>query len=207
MSSAIRLPEPNDSAQFFKQLKQHSEWYWAETDINPAQQGLQVQQGSVWNSGLDEAELEAFEKKMGMQFPPVLQNFYRCMNGLSKPGIETWGKTPFWSGARNEVYYPVFFAYPNDLERMHYLLEWAYRENVVADEYLEKGLIPRLFPILGHTFLVLEKDHQPVITLTGKGIHYSADNLSKLLATTIFDNLQHASAFESVRRPVSFWLE
>lgn len=207
MSFAIRLPAPDDSLQFFKQLKLKSEWYWAETDINPAQQGLQVQQGSAWNSGLDEATLEEFQKKMGFTFPLALQHFYRCMNGLNKPGIETWGKTPFWSGNRNEVYYPVFFSYPEDLERMRYLMDWAYQEHMVAPEYLEKGLIPRLFPILGHTFLVLEKGHQPVITLTHEGMHYRADNLSKLLATTVFDDLQFASGFESVSRPVSFWLE
>jgi hypothetical protein len=200
----VKLPDPDDSIDFFKAVKQLSEEHWTTTDISKGIYGFQIQKNSKWRRGLASIDIEEFENELKIKFPRSLKNFYQTMNGLDKPGINVYG-----NDGTQHMYSPVYYSYPDDLEVIKDRIEWILEANKLTASQLEKNGIPKIFPITGHRFLILDDNNQ-VLSMYGDDIIYWAENISKLIANDIFGNIYNADDFEinptDVKR-VKFWLE
>jgi len=200
----VTLPPPNNSLSFFESIKRESEIYWAETKPSLGISGFQIQQHTIWREGLNEVGLREFERAINMVFPTPLRNFYSVMNGLTKAGINLYGNngTPF-------SYRPVFYSYPDDIALINEQIDWIYEATSVNKELLGNS-ISRIFPIYGHRFMLIDAPGNPILSMYGDDIIYWADNVSKLLANEIFDNINNVSDFESSperQTEISFWLD
>jgi len=194
------LSKPNGSVEFFKEIKRLSEEYWSKTDINSNIFGFQIQKGTKWKNGLSENELAEFQKELNVVFPEELKNFYRTMNGLDKKGINVFG-----SNGTEPSFNPIYYSYSNDLKQIRENINWIYESNGVKSDNVE---IPRIFPIKGHRFLILDRNNQ-ILSMHGDDIIFWSDNISKLIATDIFENIKNVTDFESnpnFAKPIEFWL-
>lgn len=199
------LPPPDDSIAFFEVIKSTTEDDWAATTLAKHIYGFQIQENSKWRIGLSDAEIAEFERVVGHAFPTPLKNFYRTMNGLTKPGINIYGNdgTPF-------AYRPVFYSFPEDLPLLQEMIKWIYDANGVDAEKISQDGISRIFPISGHRFMLIDIAENPILSMHGNDIIYWADNLSKFLANDLVGNIWNISDFESVGKDsseVKFWLD
>jgi hypothetical protein len=202
----IHLPEPDDSLAFFEVLKKESEKYWVDIVPSKGVYGFQVQPGTKWRPGLDEKQLRDFENAVGFSFPLPLRNFYRTMNGVTKPGINLYG-----SSGEPPAFHPVFYSYPEDMQVMRELIEWICNEMGVKKEDLESSGISRIFPVYMHRFLLIDIPGNPILSMYGSDIIPYAENLSRLLAQEIFDHVEfNNSAHEDqsgTLPEIRFWLD
>ena len=204
LDNYIKLPAPDDSIDFFETVKRLSEKYWATTDINKELYGFQVQRNTKWKDGLNDNQLDDFEKSLNITFPVGLRNFYKTMNGLDKPGINVYGN----DGTEHSIS-PVYYSYPDDIELIKDKIEWILESNNLTNERLNIDNIPKIFPVTGHRFLILD-DNKQILSMYGDDIVYWAENISKLIANEIFDNIYNVEDFESNpanAKSVKFWLE
>jgi len=195
-----QLPIPNSSVEFFIEIKHLSEKYWSEYDINPDIVGFQIQNGTKWKKGLSEKELSDFQAELNIEFPEELKNFYRTMNGLDKKGINVFG-----SNGTEPNFNPIYYSYPDDLKQFRENINWIYESN---DAKMENAEIPKIFPVTGHRFLILDGNNQ-ILSMYGDDIIFWSDNISKLIATDIFENIKNVTDFESnpnFAKPIKFWL-
>ncbi|WP_160716471.1 SMI1/KNR4 family protein [Chitinophaga solisilvae] len=194
---------PDDSIAFFEQLRELSDRHWAGSSLDHDIFGFQVQPGTTWNPGLSAAELKAFEAAVGFTFPAPLRHFYEVMNGLDKPGVNIYG-----SSGHTPAYTPVFYAFPNDMDRIQNLLQWIYSANNITAGRLRAEGISRIFPICGHRFMLVDVPGNPVLSMYGSDIIYWTDNISKLIATHIFPELAGKPAFKPTPVPsgIKYWL-
>jgi hypothetical protein len=194
------LPIPNNSIEFFKRIKSLSEEYWNNSDINPNIFGFQIQKGTKWKNGLSENELSDFQTQIKIEFPEELKNFYRTMNGLDKKGINIFG-----SNGSEPNFNPIYYSYPENLEKIRENINWIYESNGVKVENIE---IPKIFPITGHRFLILDENNQ-ILSMYGDDIIFWSENISKLIGTEIFENIENISDFKSnptFVKSIKFWL-
>ena len=195
-----QLPLPNSSIDFFTAIKRLSEKYWSECDINPDIFGFQIQNGTKWKKGLSEYELADFQAELNMEFPEELKNFYRTMNGLDKKGINVFG-----SNGTEPNYNPIYYSYPENLKQIRENINWIYESNNAKTENKE---IPKIFPVTRHRFLILDENNS-ILSMYGDDIIYWSENLSKLIANDIFENIKNVTDFESnpnSAKPIKFWL-
>lgn len=168
----------NNSLTSFELIKQKSEQYWEQIDLEVSY-GFQIQQNSKWKKGLTDEQLIDFQKQLGIQFPESLKSYYKTMNGLDKPGLDN-------NGGKGEIEFgPIFYSYPDDIEEIRSNINWILEANTVTKEVIIEQNVPLLFPYLGHRFLVLNKE-QRVLSMHGRDIIYWAYNLSKGIARDIF---------------------
>ncbi|MBL4676252.1 MAG: SMI1/KNR4 family protein [Mucilaginibacter sp.] len=201
----IKLPQPDNSIPFFETIKIESEKYWGETTINNNVYGFQIQPESKWKPGLDDHALLEFEQALGFKFPLSLWNFYKTMNGLTKPGINIYGNS-----GTPEAFRPVFYSYPEDLDIIDaYINGVLEANNITKDDLVNQG-ISRIFPVFSHRFILIDAPVNPILSMYRDDIIYWADNLSKLLATEIFTNIYNAWDYESKTEncpEIKFWLD
>lgn len=200
----VTLPQPDDSIQFFQIIKEESEKYWTETSPNNDIYGFQIQQGTKWRQGLKEDDLKEFEKTMGFSFPTPLRDYYKTMNGLTKKGVNVYGKD-----GTTYSYRSVFYSYPDDVILIKEYIKWIYEATSVKEDELKNAGISRIFPIYGHRFMLIDVPGNPILSMYGDDIIYWTDNLSKLLANEIFDNIYNIYDFESSPQSqpeINFWL-
>ncbi|TFF36918.1 SMI1/KNR4 family protein [Mucilaginibacter psychrotolerans] len=201
----VHLPAPDDSILFFEAIKQKSEYYWAETTPNPSIYGCQQQGNSQWKPGLTDNELKDFEMAIGYEFPLPLKNFYKTMNGLTKPGINVFG-----SDGTKPTFKSLYYSYPDDLPVIEELINWIYEENKVNASMVKQGIVPAIFPVYQHRFMLTNSVDNPILSMHGADIIYWSDSLSKLLANEIFDANFNIHDFESnpINQPeIKFWLD
>jgi len=201
----ITLPQPDDSISFFETIKLKSEKYWA--DILPSRHiyGFQVQKDTKWRPGLSDNEITDFENSMGFTFPNPLRNFYKEMNGLTKKGINLYGDDGTVYAFRS-----LFYSYPEDMPLIQEQIDWIYEATSITRQHLAELGVSKIFPIYGHRFMLIDLPGNPILSMYGNDIVYWADNLSKLLANEIFDNIYNVSDFESppqTRPEIKFWLD
>ncbi len=204
IGSFCELPKPDSSIDFFEKLKSESEKFWEVTDINRKIFGFQIQNGTKWNKGLSENELMEFQKDVKLEFPEELKNFYRIMNGLDKKGINVNG-----NNGEGISFKPIYYSYPIDLELIKENINWIYESNEVNIDLVEQNEIPKIFPIIGHRFLIIDENKQ-ILSMYGNDIIYWSENISKLIATDIFNNIKNVSDFESNEKnmkSIKFWLD
>jgi len=202
----VTLPEPDDSISFFETIKRESEKFWADTLPNKGIYGFQIQQDSKWRSGLSDTELQEFENAVGFSFPTLLRNYYKTMNGLTKPGINLYGNS-----GTPPAFCSVFYSYPDDLQLIKENIDWNYEAMSVKKEDLEGLGVSRIFPVFQHRFMLIDTPSNPILSMYGDDIIYYAENLSKLLANEIFAGvIYNVSDFESPpqKQPkIKFWLD
>jgi hypothetical protein len=204
-ANMVDLPLPDDSISFFEKIKLLSERYWKETTPNKNLYGFQIQQNSKWKNGLSEHELAEFEKTMSFNFPLPLRNFYKTMNGLTKPGINIGG-----NDGSIPVFSPVFYSFPDDLAVIKESIELVCEENSIRIADLGMLTRSRIFPIFLHRFMLVDEPGNPILSMYGTDKIYWAENISKLLANEIFDDISNVSDFETNQRTtlnIKFWLD
>ena len=200
----IKLPEPDDSIGFFETVKRLSEKYWAANDISKKLYGFQIQKNSKWNDGLTDNQIDDFEENLKIKFPIGLRNFYKTMNGLDKPGINVYG-----NDGTEHTFSPVYYSYPNDIEEIAEKIKWILESNDLTNDKLVTDNIPKIFPVTGHRFIILDDNNQ-ILSMYGDDIVYWAENVSKLIANEIFDNIYNVDDFESNpanAKSIKFWME
>jgi len=202
----VTLPEPDDSISFFETIKRESEKFWADTLPSKGTYGFQIQQDSKWRPGLSDTELQEFEKAIGFSFLAPLRNFYKTMNGLTKPCINLYGSSGTPPAIR-----PGFYSYPDDLQLIKENIDWIYEATSVKKEQLEGFGVSRIFPVFQHRFMMIDVPGNPILSMYGDDIIYYAENLSKLLANEIFAGIiYNVSDFESpsqTQPEIKFWLD
>lgn len=203
MGQLIKLKKPDDSIEFFKNLKIRSEEYWKKVELDKAMYGFQTQKNTRWNKGLTEEQIESFESEIGIKFPPGLRNYYRLMNGVDLPAINIFG-----SCGEKPTYSPNFYSYPNDLESIRNRINWIYEANNITVEQLDAKGISKIFPVFGHRFVLI--DSGQVLSMFGNDIIYWTTNISKLLVIEIFKGKELPEEFKDEERRtqrVEFWLD
>ena len=199
---SITLPTPDNTIYYFQTIKNLSEQYWSVTQPNKNIYGFQIQENTIWNPGLSDADLQEFQDAIGFTFPEPLKNFYKVMNGLSKPGINLYG-----SDGTKPILNPVFYSYPKDLEEIKNLIKWIYDANLVLENDLSELNISRIFPVCWHRFVLIDVSGNPILSMYGDDIIYWSDNLCKLLANELFENIYNVHDFESKIANIPFWLD
>jgi len=202
----ITLPQPDDSHFFFETIKAESHKFWTDALLNKDIYGFQIQPQTHWRPGLGDIELKEFEKAAGFSFPTALRNFYKSMNGLTKPGINLYGNS-----GTPPTFRSVYYSYPDDLQLIQEQIDWIYEAMSVKKEDLEALGVSRIFPVYQHRFMLIDVPGNPILSMYGDDIIYYAENLSKLLGNEIFESvIYNISDFESppqTRPEVKFWLD
>jgi hypothetical protein len=202
----VILPQPDDSLSFFETIKRESEKFWTDTLLNKGIYGFQLQQGSKWQPGLSDKELQEFEKTIGFSFPAPLWNFYKTMNGLTKLGVNLYG-----SSGTPQAFRPVFYSYPDNLQLIQEQIDWIYEATSVKKEDLEGLVVSRIFPVFQHRFMLIDNPGNPILSMYADDIIYYAENLSKLLANEIFagviNNVSDLESLPQTQPEIKFWLE
>ena len=203
LKDLINLPIPTDELDFFDALKNESNVYWANTEINKDTYGFQIQKGSKWRDGLTDDEIANFENAIGFKFPTPLRNFYKTMNGLDKQGVNIFGNS-----GHEFSYRPIYYSYPDDLQIIKNNIEWIYEATNMDTEKLIQLGVSRIFPVCGHRFVLVDDPKHRVLSMYGDDIIPWSDSISKLIATDIFDNIYNASDFESNPNDfdIKFWV-
>ena len=201
----ITLRMPDNTVLFFQEVKRLSEQCWSLTQPNKDVYGFQVQENTTWMPGLSDADLLKFQDVIGFSFPEPLINFYKVMNGLSKPGINMYG-----SDGTKPTFSRIFYSYPQDIDKIKELIKWVYDANLISENDLLQLNISRIFPICGHRFMLIDVPGNPILSMYGDDIIFWADDLSKLLANELFKNIYNAYDFESMKYSgsgIDFWLD
>jgi len=205
MGRTIDLKIPDNSIEFFQDLKIKSEGYWNTIELNKGIYGFQTQKNTKWNKGLSEEDINTFESELGIKFSNGLRNYYKVMNGVDLPAINIYG-----SSGSEPKYSNNFYSYPKDLEAIKKQINWIYESNDITEgELIQKG-ISRIFPVFGHRFVLVDTDDELVLSMYGDDIIYWTDNISKLLAIEIFEGKELSKEFRENQEnaeKVNFWLD
>lgn len=205
MMRKIALKNPDNSIEYFKDLKIKSEAYWKTLELNESIYGFQTQKGTLWNKGLTEDQIASFEAEVGVEFPEGLKNYYRVMNGVNLPAINIYGNS-----GEKPTYSNSFYSYPEDVARIKERIQWIYESKNVTVNELKKNDISRIFPVFGHRYLLVDDENGTILSMYEDDIIYWADNISKLLAIEIFQGLELPNEFQenpSDAKNIRFWLE
>lgn len=194
-----QLNNLDTSPASFEYIKSISEQEWKEVTLIECW-GFQIQEGSIWNDGLTEKELNDFQNQIGFEFPESLKNFYRTMNGLNKPGIDINGDLK----NKNPTFRSIFYSYPQDLGLIKENINWILESNNISLQDIAKGKAPFVFPYFGHRFLVVDSNEQ-VLSMFGNDIIPWADNLVKAIVRDIF-NLNKGEIIMDKFKPIKYWL-
>jgi hypothetical protein len=101
-------------------------------------------------------------------------------------------------------YGPVFYSYPADIKVLKSAIYWVLKDNGVSQEDYESGVVSKIFPYLGHRFLILPPE-EIVLSMHGTDIVLWANNLSKGIASdAIGFGVRLNKNMESV--PSGFWI-
>lgn len=191
------IQELNNTLSDFEKLKIESEKLWSKKKMEDNVYGFQIQTGSKWKKGLQDNELKNFQKKLGIQFPDSLKNFYRTMNGLDRPGINLQAEKT------DEKYGTIFYSYPDDINEMKEYINWVMQENNCIK--YDKGEIPPIIPYYGHRFLIIDK-HEQVLSMYGNDIILWAENLIQGIAQDIFE-INYDKMKNIELKPINFWAD
>ena len=205
MGKTIKLKIPDNSIEYFQDLKAQSEEYWKTNELNKDIYGFQTQRNTKWNKGLSEEEIKSFESELGFKFSSGLRNYYRVMNGVDLPAINIYG-----SSVEEPAYSNNFYSYPKDLEAIKEQINWIYESNEVSEDELVQKSISRIFPVFGHRFVLVDTKDELVLSMHGDDIIYWTDNISKLLAIEIFEEEKLPKGFRENQKnaeKVKFWLD
>ena len=205
MGQIVNLKQPDNSIEFFQDLKLKSEKYWETVKLDKDIYGFQTQQSTKWNKGLTAEQIDSLESEMGLKLTEGLRNYYSVMNGVNLESINIYG-----SSGEEQTYYSNFYSYPKDLDRIKEQCKWIYESNNVSETEITSKGISRIFPVYGHRFQLIDNPDGLILSMYGDDIIYWTDNISKLLATEIFEEGTLSSSFTASSQnieSVKFWLD
>jgi hypothetical protein len=203
MSNRLIVPPPDDSLLYFQKIKQAANKSWRRLNIEENCWGLQIQAGTKWRDGLSETAMAEFETTIGYEFPLALKNYYKTMNGLDTPGIDVRGS----EGALPR-YGPIYYSYPDDLDEIKKTIDWVLNANHVSPGDLP-AKASRIFPIMGHRFLLIDDPKHRVLSMHGDDIIYWSNSLSELLLRQEFPRQYYSPGFDRYMNTegIKFWLD
>ena len=203
MRHQLHLPTPHDGPEAFRYLKKAANEYWQEIQIGHSVYGYQIQPGAKWQEGLTEEALAEFQHEMGYVFPSVLRHYYLTMNGLDAPGVNIYG-----SSGHSYAYRPIYYSYPDDLEIIKEQIDWILDSNGLSSKDLPSEA-SRIFPIMGHRFLLIDDPKHRILSMHGNDIIYWADSLSRLLLIETFpaSYYNHIAADTGNIEGIKLWLD
>lgn len=203
ISMKTRLPLlPPDSLRCFQMIKEATNKRWRREKIEGCY-GFQIQRHTKWREGLSKITLAEFEKAMGYEFPRPLRNFYLTMNGLDTHGINVHA-----NNGTPPSYGPIYYSYPDDLDEIRKMIEWVLNANHVGPEDLPEKA-SRIFPIMGHRFLLIDDPKNRILSMFGDDIIYWSSGISsQILKTGPFPLLNHQGfAHHGTSKGIKFWLD
>lgn len=197
------LPTPDDSLHCFQKIKETTDAARRRIKLEENCWGLQVQRRAKWRNGLSDSALADFESAMGYAFPQALKNYYRTMNGLDTPGIDLQG-----SQGTPPRYGPIYYSYPDDLDKIRETISWVLNANHVAPEDLP-AKASRIFPVTGHRFLLIDDPKNRVLSMYGDDIIYWSHGVSGLLIREEFGSEYYVENFArfGTSKGIRFWLD
>jgi hypothetical protein len=192
----------NENRAFYPGLKNESERLWQDIALRPDIYGFQIQRGTKWLPGLNEPEIDAFEKDLGFPFPQICRDFLAHMNGTDKETINLFGES-----GHPYTYSVGYYSYPRDLVRVKDRIAWIYAAFNITEADVRAQAIPHILPVVSHRFLVVDNcASNPVLSMYGDDvIIYARD-----LPTFLVNDILHAHAFDEDipgTLAVSYWLE
>lgn len=133
------------SSEFLIDFKKKTEAAWAAKRLNPSLYGFQIVPGTRWLPGLSDIEIQAYQKDIGLTFPPDFSLFLRHMNGTDRGTLNIYGSC----GEKHRSDVGVY-SYPRDLNRIRSLMdEWSLDWPEISSVY-QLGPKDRCVPIYGH---------------------------------------------------------
>jgi hypothetical protein len=194
------LQFPQNPSDFFLWLKETSEAFWSDIEINKGVFGFQTQKETKWLKGLSEAEIQAYEATLGWAFPEVYKNYLRNMNGTDKPAINVYGNS------EKVAYAAGYYSFPRDLAIVGDKIKWIYEEFSVDEETVRRENIPHIIPIVSHRFLIADNcAENPVLSMQGRDSILYAPSLESFLAADIFQN--HSNVPTDSDFQIKLWLD
>jgi hypothetical protein len=116
----------------FLKIKELTENYWNNIELENDIYGFQIQKRTKWKNGLSKNEIIEFENIMGFKFPEILEDYYTVMNGVDKEQINVYGNS-----GEPYSYSQNIYGYPNDIETIKKLTKWVYEENKINEKYFK----------------------------------------------------------------------
>jgi hypothetical protein len=102
----------------FIKIKELTENYWDNIELNKKIYGFQIQKGTKWKKGLSENQINEFENTMGFKFPEILRDYYTIMNGVDKRQINIFG-----SSGCEHLYSQNIYSFPDDIQAIKNLIK------------------------------------------------------------------------------------
>ncbi len=193
---------PKNPEIFFPWLKKISEQAWESKPLKDEVYGFQIQAGTKWNPGLTTDQIAHYEADIGFAFPEIFKQYLQTMNGTDTPALNIYGRCG--EPPRNA---PGFYAYPKDLAKVREMIQWIYESGQVTPVQVEEETIPHIMPIIGHRFLVVDRNPgNPVLSMYGDDIiPYSANLMNFLVDEIFFNSRQDPHLPDNLS--VKFWFE
>jgi hypothetical protein len=178
---------------FFGWLKEATERRWSE------RASFQFPRHTSWRHGLDSAQIRAFESAVGYEFPAELRSMLWAINGTRAPVEQQVLQTAKVAGRAMH-----FYGFPDDYPAIRNRVVEACEGFGVHPAELARRGIPRIHPIIGRRYLVIDGDSRPVLSLYGRdAIVCGASLRSYLLHELLGEADRDAPLFPQVR----FWLD
>lgn len=196
----MKILSHENPIDFFRRLKQESEEYWANTEINKTIYGFQIQKGTKWLPGLDSNQIAEYESEIGFGFPNTYKDFLLSMNGTDKETVNVYGNSGY-----SYAYGVGYYSYPRDLEIVKEQIKWIYDSFGVTAEDIETNEIPHIMPIVSHRFLVIDRhERNLVLSMYGDDVIPYSSSLQQFLIDDIFNNHQQETL--TLDTLVKFWI-
>jgi hypothetical protein len=178
---------------FFEWLKETTEQRWAD------RASYQFPRYTRWRPGLDPVRMKAFEAELGYELPPELRSMLWVMNGTCSPPEEQVLRSRKVTSRMSHLY-----GYPHDALVMHTKVVAACTGYGVSIEQLGTSDIPRIHPIVGHRYLVVDRESRPVLSIYGRDAIVCGASLRTYL---LHELLGEADVEAPLFARASFWLD
>jgi len=164
----------------WRNFKENTEKVWKHAKPLQYIWGYQVRPGSTWNKGLNQEEIKSLEVKFGFKFPNDYVSMLGKLNGIDKEFIN------FHGGEEKETYSRQCYKYPDDFEKVQWLVAEIAEFRKYVDEIIEEcGLYPNdivgFIPLYSHRALVVfnDKSLSPVISIVGDDVILYGNSLKE----------------------------
>jgi len=178
---------------FFGWLKDATERRWAE------RASFRFPRHTCWRHGLDGAQIRAFESVLGYEFPAELRSMLWVMSGTRSPSGQQVLQTAKVAGRAEH-----FYGFPRDYALMRSRVVEACEGYEVHPAELSARAIPRIHPLVGHRFLVVDGESRPVLSIYGRDAIVCGASLRSYLLQEL---LAEADPEGPLFPRVPFWLD
>jgi hypothetical protein len=182
----------------FNKIKELTENYWNNIQLDKNIFGFQIQPQTKWKNGLSKNEIMEFENIMGFKFPEILFDYYTVMNGVDKNQKNLYG------GKCDPKYSKELYSFPDDVNKIKNLIQWIYEENKINKNDMESTNISKIFPIYAHRFILIDHPQNPILSMYGDDIIVFANNIIHLFYIDLLKN-NNIRLNENIK--ITYWLD